>query len=57
MLLSVGATGFWSLAVLLQALGRSHQVTLWRTALAIVVPPFVASILLGVALALVSVNS
>lgn len=57
MLLSAGATGVWSLAVLLQALARSHQVSLWRTALAILVPPFVASILLGIAFASAAVNS
>jgi hypothetical protein len=57
MLLSVGATVVWSLVVLLQALARSHQITLWRTALAILVPPFVASILLGIALASATINS
>lgn len=56
MLLSVGATGVWSLAVLLQALARSHHVPLWRTALAILLPPFVASVLLGIALASVSLK-
>jgi hypothetical protein len=56
MLLSAGATGVWSLSVLLQALARSHQVTLWRTALAILVPPFTASILLGIALASASIS-
>jgi hypothetical protein len=51
MLLSAGATGVWSMFVLLQALACSHGVGLWRTALAVLLPPFVASVLLGAALA------
>jgi hypothetical protein len=51
MLLSAGATGVWSMVVLLQALSRSHGVPLWRTAIAILLPPFIISILLGIALA------
>jgi hypothetical protein len=51
MLLSAGATGVWSMFVLLQALACSHGVSFWRTTLAVLVPPLVASILLGAALA------
>ncbi len=51
MLLSAGATVVWSLFVLLQALSSSHGVPLWRTALAVLTPPLVASFLLGAALA------
>ncbi len=57
MLLSAGATGVWSMVVLLQALSRSHGVPLWRTALAILLPPFIISILLGIALASGTTNS
>jgi hypothetical protein len=51
MLLSAGATGVWSLFVLVQALSASHGVPLWRAALAVLTPPLVASFLLGAALA------
>ena len=51
MLLSAAATGVWSMFVLLQALACSHRVSLWRTTLAVLVPPFVASVLLRAALA------
>jgi hypothetical protein len=51
MLLSAGATGIWSMYVLLQALACAHGVSFWRTGLAVLIPPFVASILLGAALA------
>ena len=57
MLLSAGATGVWSIFVVLQALSCSHGIPLWRTALAVLVPPFVASILLGAALASAAANS
>jgi hypothetical protein len=50
MLLASGATWVWSMFVLLQALACSHGVTLWRAALAVLVPPFVASALVGAAL-------
>jgi hypothetical protein len=51
MLLSAGATGIWSMFVLLRALACAHSVSLWRTSLAVLLPPFIASVLLGVALA------
>lgn len=51
MLLATGATGVWSMFVLIQALACSHGVSFWRAAVAVLVPPFVASVLLGVALA------
>jgi hypothetical protein len=57
MLLSTGVTSVWSTGVLLQALARSHGVALWRTVLAILVPPFIASVLLGVALASAAAHS
>jgi hypothetical protein len=57
MLMAAGATGVWSMFVLLQALACSHGVTLWRTALAVLVPPFIASILLGAALASAAANT
>jgi hypothetical protein len=51
MLLATGATGMWSMFVLVQALACSHGVALWRAALAVLVPPFVASALVGAGLA------
>ncbi len=51
MVLATGVTGVWSMFVLLQALACSHGVTLWRAALAVLFPAFVASALLGMALA------
>jgi hypothetical protein len=50
MQLATGVIGVWSMFVLLQALACAHGVTLWRAALAVLVPAFVASALLGAAL-------
>ena len=51
MLLAAGATGMWSIIVLLKALACSHGVALWRAALAVLLPPFLLSLLLGIAFA------
>jgi hypothetical protein len=51
MLFSAGATGIWSMYVLVKALACAHGVGLWRTGVAVLLPPFVASVLLGAALA------
>jgi hypothetical protein len=51
MLLSAGATGVWSTFILLKALACSHKVALWRAVMAVALPPFLLSVLLGVAFA------
>jgi hypothetical protein len=51
LLLAAGATGIWSLQIVTQSLASAHGVSLWRAAMAVILPPFVLSILLGVALA------
>jgi hypothetical protein len=51
MFLATGATAMWSMFVLVQGLACSHGVAFWRAALAVLVPPFVASAMVGAALA------
>jgi hypothetical protein len=51
MLLAAGATGLWSMQILVQSLASAHGVGFWRAALAVILPPLVLSILLGAALA------
>jgi hypothetical protein len=51
MLLAAGTTGVWSTFVLLKALACSHRVAMWRAVLAVALPPFLLSVLLGIAFA------